>query len=327
MTPDLPAPLRIAADRLLEGVSRKGLAERAAKISGGYRAGGGSKGVIADEADALAYVLSRLPATYAACAYVLAEVARMAPGFAPKRLLDAGAGPGGAGWAATETWGVIATATLLDASRPLLDMAGKLAAEGPPALRGATQVRADLTGPTEAWPQADLVIASYALAEIPAAKLAPTVDALWAACDGVLVLVEPGSPAGYERILAARAQLIARGATTLAPCPHDGACPLLAPDWCHFTQRLPRSRDHKLAKEAVVPFEDEKFAYVALARPGIAVTPRTPRILAQPRTAKPGIDLKLCTEQGLEARFVGRRDKATYAAIRRLDWGDALPGL
>ena len=41
---------------------------------------------------------------------------------------------------------------------------------------------------------------------------------------------------------------------------------LLAPDWCHFTQRLPRSRAHKQIKEADVPFEDEKFSYVALTR-------------------------------------------------------------
>ena len=39
-----------------------------------------------------------------------------------------------------------------------------------------------------------------------------------------------------------------------------------APDWCHFTQRLPRSRAHKQIKGAELPFEDEKFSYVALTR-------------------------------------------------------------
>ena len=39
----------------------------------------------------------------------------MAPGFAPNTLLDAGAGPGGAGWAALETLAISLVSTLLAA--------------------------------------------------------------------------------------------------------------------------------------------------------------------------------------------------------------------
>lgn len=326
MSPDLPAPLRLAADRLLEGVSRKGLAERAARISGGYRGGETSRAVVTGEADAVAYVLSRLPATYAADAFVFAEAARMAPGFAPKRLLDAGAGPGGASWAALETWDGIEAATLLDSSRPFLDMAARLAAEGGPALRNANFLRGDLTAPSTDWPQADLVTASYALAEIAPARQAQTVQALWAATDGMLALIEPGTPDGWRRVLAARETLIAAGAEVLAPCPHALACPLAPPDWCHFVQRLPRSRDHRLAKGADLPFEDEKFIYLVAVRPGVPTRARTARILAPPRAAKPAITFKLCTPAGsAELAEVPRRDKAAYAWARRLDWGDALP--
>lgn len=326
MSPDLPPALRLAADRLLEGVARKGLAERAAKISAGYRGGETSRAVVTDEADAVAYVLSRLPATYAADAFVFAQALAMAPDFTPKRLLDAGAGPGGASWAALETWSGIETATLLDASRPFLDMAAKLAIEGGPALKSANFLRGDLTAPATDWPQADLVTASYALAEIAPARQAQTVLALWAATDGMLALIEPGTPDGYRRILAARDTLIAAGAELLAPCPHALACPLVAPDWCHFVQRLPRSRDHRLAKGADLPFEDEKFSYLVAVRPGVQALPRTARILSPPRVTKPAITFKLCTIAGAaELADVPRRDKAAYAWARRLDWGDALP--
>jgi hypothetical protein len=37
-------------------------------------------------------------------------------------------------------------------------------------------------------------------------------------------------------------------------------------DWCHFSQRLPRSRDHMLLKDADVPFEDERYSYVVVTR-------------------------------------------------------------
>jgi len=324
MSPDLPGALRAALDRALEGVPRKGLAERAARTSQAYRSGRPSAGVIREADDALAYALTRLPATYAACSVVLAEAARMAPGFAPQSLLDAGSGTAAASWAACEVWPGLASATWLDASPPFLALAARLAADGPAALRGADARRANLTsaGP---WPRADLVVASYALAEIGADKQISVVNELWTVCEGVLALVEPGTPAGYARILAARTALIEAGATVLAPCPQARACPLVGEDWCHFSVRLPRSRDHRLAKGAEVPFEDERFSYLLAARPGIAALPRRPRILAPPRTAKPAIAFKLCALDGtVEQRLIPKHDKPAYAAARRLGWGDVV---
>ncbi|WP_372781544.1 small ribosomal subunit Rsm22 family protein [Phenylobacterium sp.] len=324
MSPDLPAALRVALDRALDGVPRKGLAERAARTSEAYRAGQPSAGVIREADDALAYALTRLPATYAACAAVFAEAARMVPGFEPGTLLDAGAGTGAASWAAAEVWPGLSAVTWLDANPPLLALAAQLATAGPPALRTAEVRRADLTaaGP---WPRADVVVASYALAEIPSDKQASTIAELWASCEGILALVEPGTPAGYGRILAARTALIAAGATVPAPCPHELACPLVGEDWCHFSVRLPRSRDHRLAKGGEVPFEDERFSYLIAARPGIAAGPRRPRILAPPRVGKPGIALKLCGLDGqVEPRLVTKRDQPAYAVARRLGWGDVI---
>jgi ribosomal protein RSM22 (predicted rRNA methylase) len=323
MNVELPAALREAIARELEGVSRKDLAASARRTSEAYRAGGTSAAVIRGEADALAYALARLPATYAACAVVLAEAARMAPRFAPRRLLDAGCGPGAASWAAAEAFD-LAHVAWLDASAPFLKLAARLAHEGPEPLRSPEVITADLAA-GGAWPKADLVTASYALAEIAPARQAAVVDALWAACEGLLVLVEPGTPAGYGRILAARQALIAQGAEILAPCPHADACPLASPDWCHFSVRLPRSRDHRLMKDAEVPYEDEKFAYLLAARPATTPSLRSARILAPPRAGKGSTVFKLCGPAGLETRTVARRDKAAFAAARRLGWGDVLP--
>ena len=315
----LPAALQAAVARELSGASRRDLAERTAATSQAYRAGRGSASVIKGREDALAYALARMPATYAACVAVLDEAARMAPDFAPRTLLDAGCGPGTGSWAARETWSALKDITWLDASAPFLELAKRLAGDD----LVATSIRGDLTGGP--FSTADLVLASYALAEVPASAQAQVVAQLWDAAEGMLAIVEPGTPAGYDRLLSARDTLIAAGAEILAPCPHQQACPLAAPDWCHFSVRLPRSRDHKLAKGADAPFEDEKYAYLLAARPGVAAAARTPRVLARPKVGKPGIDLKLCTEAGeLERRFVARRDKPAHAVARRLDWGDAL---
>ena len=323
MGPELPPALRAAIDAELSGASRRDLADRTAATTQAYRAGRGSSAVIKGRDDALAYALARLPATYAACASVFAEAQDRAPAFAPTSLLDAGCGPGGGSWAATEAWPSIAKVAWFDASPPFLDMAARLAAAAPEPVRQAEAQRGDLTqGP---FPRAELVMASYALAEIPQAQQASVVERLWAACDGVLALVEPGTPAGYARILAARDLLIAAGAQILAPCPHHAPCPLVAPDWCHFSVRLPRSRDHRLAKGAAAPFEDEKFAYLLAARPQVAAEMPEARILAHPRSGKPGIEFKLCGADGLELRFVPKRHKPDHARARRLAWGEAWP--
>lgn len=322
MSVELPAALRAAIARELEGVSRKGLAERAARTSKAYRAGQGSAGVIREADDALAYALARLPATYAACATVFAEACARAPGFAPQRLLDAGSGPAAASWAALEAWPELGDVNWLDASPQFLEIAARLAVEGPDALHGAARRRADLTAGGGDWPRADLVACSYALAEIAPERQAAVIADLWAACEGLLALIEPGTPAGFARLRAARTALIAAGAEILGPCPHHDACPIAGDDWCHFSVRLPRSRDHRIAKGAEAPYEDEPYAYLLAARPGIGA-PAAARVLSPPRAGKPGIDLKLCTRSGLEARFVAKRDKPAFALARRLDWGDA----
>ena len=324
MSPDLPAALSLAIQRLLEGVARRELGERATRMSQTYRRGGGSAGVVQNEADALAYVMSRFPGTYAACARAMAEVAEVVPAFAPDSLLDAGAGPGGGGWAALETWPLIFRVTLLDSNAAFLKMAEALADHGAASLRSAQRLRVDLAAPGE-WPAADLVLASYALGEIAPNGLSGVVSALWQACTGVMLVVEPGTPAGWLRILSVREQLIAAGGVVLAPCPHDLTCPVASPDWCHFSQRLPRSRDHRAVKAAAAPFEDEKFTYLAVARPGTSTVAAKARILAPARSGKPGITLKLCRpDGGIERRVVPKGDKKGIAAVRRLDWGDRV---
>src|SRR5215212_7860823 len=120
--PDLPAELKSALEAKLHGLSRVDTAGRATLISKTYRDGGGS-GAIRTEADALAYALARMPATYAAVTASLNALCEINPEFAPKNLLDVGAGPGTATWAAAEAFPSLQGFALLDANDALRALA------------------------------------------------------------------------------------------------------------------------------------------------------------------------------------------------------------
>ncbi|GCC44580.1 hypothetical protein chiPu_0028780, partial [Chiloscyllium punctatum] len=289
-SPDLPAELRAALNARLEGLSRSDAAGRAAIISQTYREGGGS-GTIRTETDALAYAVARMPATYAAVVASLNALTEIRPDFAPTSLLDVGAGPGTASWAAAEAFPSLHEFTLLDANEALRTLALDLTRRSD-RLRRITYELGQARVYAAHAEAADLVIASYIINELGDAERNALTDVMWEQTKDTLLVVEPGTPAGYARIIALRARLIAAGAHVIAPCPHDGDCPLVAPDWCHFSQRLQRSRAHKQVKGADAPFEDERFAYVALSR--ARVENRPSRVLAQPDVGKVEIAAKLC---------------------------------
>jgi ribosomal protein RSM22 (predicted rRNA methylase) len=318
--PDLPAELKTALDARLNGLSRNDTAARAALISQTYRDGGNSS-AIRSETDALAYALARMPATYAAVTASLNSLREIRPDFTPMSLLDIGAGPGTAAWAAAEAFPSLQGFTLLDANPALRALAQGLGRDHA-RLHAMAYRRGEARAALADAEPADLVIASYMIAEIAATEQRGLAELMWARTRDTLVIVEPGTPAGYARIIALREQLIAAGAHVAAPCPHDGQCPLIAPDWCHFTQRLPRLRAHKAIKGAELPYEDEKFSYVALTRAPVAQHPA--RVLAQPVVSKVEVTAKLCTPNGLALTRVPRRAKADYARARRWRWGDAV---
>src|SRR6266566_8040372 len=120
--PDLPAELKAALNARLQGLSRNDTAERASLISQTYRDGGGSS-AIRSETDALAYALARMPATYAAISASLNALREIRPDFAPTSLLDVGAGPGTATWAAAEAFPSLTNFSLLDANSALRALA------------------------------------------------------------------------------------------------------------------------------------------------------------------------------------------------------------
>ena len=319
---ELPPSLRRAVDRALSGAALTDVAAAAADLSRRYREerrGGNVR--VASDREALAYLAVRLPATYAAIRASFAPVAEARPDFAPETALDVGAGPGTALWAAVECWPALADALLVEASPIFRTLGEQLTAEVQrPRLKWRI---ADVATDEIGGKPRDLVTLAYVLNELAPAVRQRVVERLWQLTGDMLVIVEPGTPDGWQRILAARRQLIEAGAHVIAPCPHANDCPLQPADWCHFARRVARSRVHRQAKGADVPWEDEKFSYVAVSRK--AAMTAGARVIARPRKASGRVTLKLCRPDGSAGnQLFSRRDGALFKRASRGDWGSSI---
>ncbi|MGW7220602.1 small ribosomal subunit Rsm22 family protein [Streptomyces sp. NPDC054826] len=326
---NVPAPLtpadtlRSALAGLLDGLPPRQAAQAVERLISTYR-GATPTGapILRDRADVAAYAAYRMPATFEAVRSALEAFADTLPDWAPGDHLDVGGGTGAAAWAVNATWGGERPVTVLDWAEPALAVGRELAASHP-ALKGVRWQRSRI-GAALTLESTDLVTVSYVLNELTEADRAALVDAAAGAARTV-VIVEPGTPDGYARVIEARDRLISAGFRVAAPCPHSDACPIVpGTDWCHFSARVSRSSLHRQVKGGSLAYEDEKFSYVAATR--LPAVPAASRVVRRPQIRKGQVLLDLCeAPPSLRRATVTKRHGDQYRAARDTDWGDPWP--
>ena len=312
----LPANIREKIAELSANIPLAELRRAAERLSATYK-DGDSSAAFDSPAARLAYLHVRLPATYAACSLALSYCAEALPEFIPQSLLDLGSGPGSAILAAQQQFPSLLRVVAIERDNELAKLATTV-------LSGTIDHRSsDIR--TAAFERSDLIIAAYCLGEIAAKERLSLIDRGWSATAGLLLVVEPGTPEGYGRILAVRDHLLKTGAQIVAPCPHTQRCPMQGTtDWCHFAARVERTSLHRQLKSGSLGHEDEKFSYVAFTR-SPAHLPES-RIVRHPQQHGGHIKLQLCHDgERIREAVVTRSEKRSYRAARRAHWGDAWP--
>ncbi|WP_030780564.1 small ribosomal subunit Rsm22 family protein [Streptomyces sp. NRRL S-920] len=314
-----------ALARALDGLSPTQAAQAVERLIGSYR-GRTPTGapILRDRADVAAYAAYRMPATFEAAHSALEALADAAPdGWAPASHVDIGGGTGAAVWAAAATWQGERPVTVLDWAEPALALGRELAAAEP--RLAAARWQRERIGASLTVESAELVTISYVLKELTEADRRSVVDAAAHAATQAVVVVEPGTPDGYARVIEARDQLIAAGYRVAAPCPHSAPCPIEpGTDWCHFSARVSRSSLHRQVKGGSLAYEDEKFSYVAATR--FDPVPPPNRVVRRPQIRKGQVLLDLCgAEERLRRETVTKRHGPLYRAARDTDWGDRWP--
>lgn len=265
-----------------------------------------------DRAETLAYLAARLPATFAAVSHVLSQFSK---DFSPRSFLDLGAGPGTGAIAASSLWPTLESISLIEQDSWMIEIGKCLLKEIP---QKFTYLQADLTHPH--IETAELVLLSYVVNEWPLLDQLRMVEHAWQATTKALVIIVPGTPQHYQNLMGLRQWLIEQGGYIVAPCPHHRACPLKSPDWCHFSERVSRSPQHRRLKGGALSYEDEKFSYLIVNK-GEAKACKA-RIIRHP-LIKPGhLIFDLCCQKGLSRKTISKKDKALYAKAKKVGWGD-----
>ncbi|MGW3415248.1 small ribosomal subunit Rsm22 family protein [Streptomyces sp. NPDC000888] len=315
--------LRTALAGLLDGLPPKAASQAVERLIANYRGRTPTHTpILRDRSDVVAYAAYRMPATFEAVRTALSEFADAAPDWAPDSHVDVGGGTGAATWAVNATWEGTRPVTVLDWAEPALALGREIAAANPE-LKAAEWHRSRI-GAALTIESTDLVTVSYVLGELADADRASVVDAAASAAQAV-VIIEPGTPDGYARVIDARDRLIAAGFQIAAPCPHSARCPIVpGEDWCHFSARVSRSSLHRQVKGGSLPYEDEKFSYVAATR--FPPTPAPSRVVRKPQIRKGQVLLELCEpDESLRRETVTKRHGLLYRAARDAAWGDAWP--
>lgn len=200
-----------------ELTSNMSLKSHYASLSHRYRFG--QDKTLQSNEENLAYIACRMPATYAACCEVFKRLKEVVPHFEPKSMLDVGSGPATAVLALAEHVKTPDIVTMVEPDQAFVALAKKFITLVDSSC--AWQERLPQTGAF------DLVTSSYMLSELEPSTRDEMIKDLMRLCSSCIVLIDTGTPHGYETLMQARDVLIEQQYTILAPCPHNKPVRLL----------------------------------------------------------------------------------------------------
>jgi ribosomal protein RSM22 (predicted rRNA methylase) len=311
----LPISLQKSLDIILKDIDFQRVRKSSAALSESYR--NFQKQLTFEKEKFYAYLSVRLPATYAVLYRVFKELQKMMP---IQELLDIGCGPGTSLWAAREFFD-LKKATLVEKETGFIGLAQKLQ----PQDAVVNWMNVDMKG-ISSLPSHDAVLFSYSYGEMESEAI---LNHAWEASKKVLILIEPGTPKGFARILRAREYLKKRNAIIAAPCGHQDDCPLMRMSkasedskWCHFSVRVGRTQIHRTLKNATLSYEDEKFCYLILFKEKPLLKPYG-RILHQPIHRSGHTQLVLCQESEIKTKIYSKKNLSLYRSAKKAVWGDS----
>lgn len=316
---NLPKEILEKIEEISSKLNKKDLSEDFNKISKRYMSEKDGKVLLNKDNEAIAYSIARMPATFSAVSNAYSHVIEiMGKDF--KTMTDIGTGTGSATMAIS-SFQDFDKITCIEREESMIKIAKTLfEASNNELLKNVNWIKQDIKDLKDDL-KSDLVVASYVLNEVSAENLNKFLDLLWSITNKALLIVDPGTPEDYKRMMKIKKYLIEKGAYIVAPCTSPEECELKN-DWCNFTCRVERTKLHKDIKNGGAPYEDEKFTYLVFTRNKYGLP--NARIIRHP-TIKPNlITLRLCENGEVVDRTYTKKDKDIYKKIKKLKAGDII---
>lgn len=317
---ELPIEIKRYIESELNTIKKVELQNSAKNISMKYRTNEGKgKRLLESREEAIAYAISRMPATYGAIYNSLKHSLEIYNPYI-KNVADIGAGTGAGAIAINELLH-IEKIVCYEREEEMQKIGKKIFENYNDIIKKANWIKLDIT--KDKIPEKyDLVLVSYMLNEIDNSKRNTILEKLWEITNKILLIVEPGTMQGYKNIMSARKKITDMGGRIVAPCKNN-TCKLPEDDWCNFSCRVQRTKNHKELKSGDVPYEDEKYIYITMAKEEINQTDKN-RILRHPMIYSGYIKLKICREDKIEEITITKKDKEKYKIARKSEVGDLI---
>lgn len=169
----------------------------------------------------------------------------------------------------------------------------------------------------------DLVIESFMLNELTDKERLKATQTMCDKTDDFLVLIEPGTPKSYERMMEVRNYVLSKGFNLILPCSHSGVCGLKN-DYCNFSVRVSRTNVNRQVKNAALNYEDEKYFYLVFRKNKKREDVNKFVVLRKPIYRKGCVDLKLCALDGNIKNETITKSNINYKKARKLKHGDIV---
>ncbi|CAK5280377.1 unnamed protein product [Mycena citricolor] len=262
------------------------------------------------ERDGSAFASVALPAHFSAITAVLDHVKkRLEPEWRVERILDWGSGAGSALWGSAYSFqepnagGITEVTDRTLSNTSLRQYIGIDKREGLVTVSRRLLKNVDTGAMRVSWrksladhdtvPRSEghytVAISAFMLTSLTThVARKQMIKEMWASGAHVMIVIDHSTKGGFESVAAAREFFLSagrkemkdpeaseweedvRGSHVVAPCPHDGACPLYYPGdiklVCGFSQRLQRPEFVRKTKHSGQGHEDMPYSYVVIRR-------------------------------------------------------------